>query len=282
MYNFSNFINVDVLRNLISASTGALAVGLRSRSALYGRPIRERGLRRLSWTRSIRATAVLFLPFCVFMVFLAAHAAGSQRALAFVVAVTFLCLALYLAYCVFLVDVHWTGNGIGASHPLGRKRFVRWDDVVDGGYVGWLQAFYVSDGEQRVWFSPMHSGVDQLHRFMRRRFARNVADRDRLERAGRCWYGFEFEGSGLIASGADGDMPVGYAVVAWAYAADEGTARAAALSHIIEAEAEVFRATAKTVRTSSSFGYSSVTPDLPIVGDGLRRPGFVIYRDQVH
>jgi hypothetical protein len=171
MTGMQTFSLLDVLRVLISGAAGGIAVWLLMRASRAGQPIKARGVRRLHFAWPVRWTALLMLPCAAGVGYAASFAPAQQQWIASLVAVVFICVAVYLAYAVFLVEVYWTPDGIGSRDSFRGDVFVHWDDVVDAGYVASLQAFYVTDGLQKVWYSPMHAGVPQLHRLMRRRFA---------------------------------------------------------------------------------------------------------------
>lgn len=171
MTGMQSFGLLDVLRVVISGAAGGLAVWLLMRASQSARPIKSRGVRRLHFTWPVRWTALLMLPCAAGVGYAASFAPMQQQWIASLVAVVFVCTAVYLAYAVLLVEVYWTPEGIGSRDWFRNSSFVHWEDVVDAGYVPSLQAFYVTDGLQKVWYSPMHAGVPQLHRLMRRRFA---------------------------------------------------------------------------------------------------------------
>lgn len=116
----------------------------------------------------MRGAALLMLAMALAVTALATEASPDQRLVAAAVAGTFLLSALYVSYAVFGYRVWFTTDGIGSAHWLG-QRFLRWDEVTGHGYNPWLQAFYVSAGRQRVWYSPMQGGIPLLKRYLRRR-----------------------------------------------------------------------------------------------------------------
>jgi hypothetical protein len=130
---------------------------------------RGKGFRELTFPASLRVTVLVLLAFSVFVAYAASKASPSQATTARIVAGCFALGSLYLVWSVFLTRVWWTTEGIGSSHLFGRRRFLRWDDVESGGYLGWCQAFYVKGAGTRIWYSPMHAGLQVLHRYMARR-----------------------------------------------------------------------------------------------------------------
>jgi hypothetical protein len=89
--------------------------------------------------------------------------------MAAIVSSAFVLGSAYLAYSVFLYRVWWTSGGIGAWHPLAGRRFIRWDEVEGGRYIAWAQVYVLRGAGRRIWYSPMHAGLDHLHRFIGRR-----------------------------------------------------------------------------------------------------------------
>ena len=157
------------MTSIIAGLVAALFVWALQILANRGRPARAKGYRELRWPIGIRILALLMLPFAGFIVFAASQARPDQATIAAVVAACFVLGSVYLAACVFLTRVWWTFEGIGMEVPFVRRRFVRWDDVEEGGYSAGLQAYYIRGHGTRIWYSPMQSGIDQLHRFIGRK-----------------------------------------------------------------------------------------------------------------
>jgi len=165
---------LDFLRVLAAGFAGGVAVWWLGRAATTARPRRRPGQpRELAWPARMRGAALLMLALALAVTAMATQASPDQRLVAAAVASSFLLSALYVSYAVFCYRVWLTTEGIGFAHWFG-QRFLRWDDVTGGGYNPWLQAFHVSAGRQRVWYSPMQGGIPllhrYLHRYLRRRF----------------------------------------------------------------------------------------------------------------
>jgi hypothetical protein len=168
-------------RSIIGAVVAALVVALLTWLASRKAPQKRKGLRALTWPPGMRVLAVILLIGSLFAAWAATHARPSQALMAAIVSSSFVLGSVYLTYCVFLYRVWWTNDGIGSWHPLGGQRFIRWDEVEGGRYVGWVQAFVIHGAGRRIWYSPMHAGLAHLHRFIGRRLqAVNVADGHRL------------------------------------------------------------------------------------------------------
>lgn len=168
-------------RSIIVAVAAAVVVALLASLAARKAPRKQKGVRALTWPVATRILAVVLLIGSFFAAWAATHARPSQAVMAAIVSGTFVLGSLYLAYCVFLYRVWWTNDGIGSWHPLGGQRFIRWDEVEGGRYIGWAQAFVLHGAGRRIWYSPMHAGLAHLHRFIGRRLqAVNVADGRRL------------------------------------------------------------------------------------------------------
>lgn len=159
----------DFLRVLVAGVAGVLAVWWVGRGATTTRSKRQPGRQReLPWPARMRGAAVMMLAGALAVTAMAIQASPDQRLVAAAVAGSFLLSALYVGYAVFSWRVWFTTEGIGSAHLFGR-RFLRWDQVTGLGYNPWLQAFHVTAGRQRVWYSPMQGGIPLLHRYLRRR-----------------------------------------------------------------------------------------------------------------
>lgn len=157
------------MTSIIAGLVAALFVWALQFLANRGRPARAKGYRELRWPLGIRVLSLAMLPFAGFVVFAASQARPDQAIAATVIAICFVLGSVYLAVCVFLTRVWWTFEGIGMEVPFVRRRFVRWDDVEAGGYSAGLQAFYIRGHGTQIWYSPMQSGIAQLHRFIGRK-----------------------------------------------------------------------------------------------------------------
>ena len=153
-------------RNVLAGLVAVLVVGLFCGLSFRHAPRKVRGVRMLTWPMSLRLLVAFMLPASVGIAWMAAQANPSQVVTAAIVASCFVLGSIYLASCVFLYRVWWTTQGIGSWHPLGGSRFLRWDAVEEGRYVPSVQAFYVKGGGKRIWYSPMHSGIAHLHRYV--------------------------------------------------------------------------------------------------------------------
>lgn len=158
-----------MLVSIICGVAAAAIVWLLHAMALGSPPARAKGYRELAFPPSLRVIVLVLVGFSAFVVYAASKANPSQATTARIVAGCFVLGSLYLAWSVFLTRVWWTKDGIGSRYAFGRERFLRWDDVEDGGYLGWCQAFYVKGAGTRIWYSPMHAGLPALHRYMGRR-----------------------------------------------------------------------------------------------------------------
>lgn len=218
----------------------------------------------------MRPFAGAFLLVAAFVCYAATQAGASQKIIAAVVATGMTAGAVYLAYVVFCVTVWWDREGIGARHPLGRRRFVRWSDVTGGGYRRWLQAFAVDGRDERVWYSPAQTGWPALQRYMSFRLRREGCP---------MWHGFEMHGLGYEAT-LDGETHrVGFYAMVWVRVGSIDVARAQAMA-AIEGSLDPLR------RLSDAAIYTTLvrsmldTPDLPPVpgSDQVRQTGLAVYR----
>lgn len=163
--------------------------------------MRTKGQRMLDWPWYMRPLSLAFIATAGFVVYAALHADPRQATIAMVIATLFVAGALYLAYVVFAVRVWWTPAGIGASHPLGRARFLRWEDIRGGAYRPVLQAFVVEGEGERIWYSPAQTGWDALERYLSLR----------LRSAGvPAWHGVELHGRGYEVDTPDGPEACGF------------------------------------------------------------------------
>jgi hypothetical protein len=168
-------------RSIVIAVAAAVIVGLLAGLAARKAPDKSKGMRALTWPAGTRILAVILFAGSFFVAWAATHARPSQVLPATLVSTAFLLGSAYMAYCVFLYRVWWTTEGIGSWHPLGGRRFIRWDDVEGGRYIGWAQVYVLRGGGRRIWYSPMHAGLAHLHRFISSRLkAVSVEDGSRI------------------------------------------------------------------------------------------------------
>ena len=125
--------------------------------------------RELGWTTAMRWGVALSVPFSAFVVWAAAQAKPSEQTMAAIVSGCFVLGSLYLVYCVFFFRVWWTPDGLNSWHPLGGTRSLRWEQIEAWAYLPSVQAFRVSGGGLRIWYSPMHAGHAALNKTIHRK-----------------------------------------------------------------------------------------------------------------
>lgn len=156
-------------RQILIAFVAAGAVALLMGAAFRSSPQRGRDERRLGWPAGMRIGVLLSIPLSLAIVWMAAQAKPSQQTMAAIVSGCFLLGSLYLAYSVFLTRLWWTANDISFWHPLAGVKTLRWEEIEDWRYIGWVQAFRISGKGKRLWYSPMQSGLVTLHKTIARK-----------------------------------------------------------------------------------------------------------------
>ncbi len=229
--------------------------------------MRIKGQRMMDWPWYMRPLSLVFLAASAFVVYAALHADPRQAMLAMAVASLCVAGAVYLAYVVFTVRVWWTPAGIGASHPLGRARFLRWEDIHEGAYRPGLQAFLLEGKGERIWYSPAQTGWEALERYLSLR----------LRSAGvPAWHGVELHGRGYEVDTPDGPRACGF--VARLFVRDRSleAAKARALKLVADRPGPV-RAL-DDARIDVTVVRSMVrVPDLPVIEPDIRGGEPIIY-----
>jgi hypothetical protein len=148
---------------LVVSAAMAIAARLIARWRFGGR---GRDIRRLAPHGAVEyGSFVLMIAAASAMTLVQRGETGS--AIAVPLALTVLLVAVVDAYAVFITQMFWTNDGLGAWDPLRKQRFIRWADV-----TSWKASWhgtYVSDGRGTIGVAPWRVGTAELRRFLEAR-----------------------------------------------------------------------------------------------------------------
>lgn len=114
--------------------------------------------------------AVIFLALGMMVVTYAASFLRDVSRLAEVaICLAYGAVAAGLGLVVFCYQVYWTLDGIGSWDPWRKRRFVRWDDVVEVARLPFLTLVRVKDRRVAISYSTWFDGAAELQAFLARR-----------------------------------------------------------------------------------------------------------------
>lgn len=132
--------------------------------------IRKGNRRTFSLGIGFKVFAVLLVPASLFVAYAASRAHPSQVVIAFIVASGFLASAIFSIYQAFFVLFEYDDQNIYYRSPLAGSHVIPWSEVLEVGYSGLLQAYFLRTNQvRRIWCSSMHRGFDELGEFLSRK-----------------------------------------------------------------------------------------------------------------